>query len=109
MATDRKPIGSCNCFEVLVPVLVVVSNSPIEIDCWATKPVCRSCRAVGATADRGSARRLNNCEVMMSPRSMLLVAMSTGVVKPSDLVADCMRESVMKNVSAAQHTRPAMT
>ena len=109
MATDRKPIGSCNCFEVLVPVLVVVSNSPIEIDCWATKPVCRSCRAVGATADRGSARRLNNCEVMMSPRSMLLVAMSTGVVKPSDVVADCMRENAMKNVSAVQHTRPAMT
>ena len=68
-----------------------------------------SCRAVGATAERGSTRGLNNCEVMMSPCSMLLVAMSTGVVKPSDVVADCMRESVKKNVSAVQHTRPAMT
>ena len=54
-------------------------------------------------------RRLNNCVVMMSPGSMLLVAMRTVVVKPSDVVADCMRESVMKNVSAAQHMRPAMT
>ena len=109
MATDRKPTGSCNCFEVLVPVLVVVSNSPIEIGCCATNPSCRSCRAVGVTAERGSVRRLNSCVVMMSPGLILLVAMSTGVVKPSESVADCMRESVMKNVSAAKHTRPAMT
>ena len=108
MATDRKPTGSCNCFELLVPVLVVVSNSPIEIDCCATKPVCRSCRAVAVTAERGSVRILNNCVVMMSPGSMLLKAISTGVVEPSEAVADCMRESVMKNVSAAQHARPAM-
>ena len=54
-------------------------------------------------------RRLNNCVVMMSPGSILLVAMRTVVVEPSEAVADCIRESVMKNVSAAQHTRLAMT
>lgn len=109
MATDRKPAGSCNCLEVLVPVFVVVSNSPMEIDCCATKPNCIWCSAVGATAERGNVRRLNNCVVMMSPGLMLLVAMSTGVVNPSDAVADCIRDNVTKKVKPAQNERPAMT